>query len=136
MPSSCLFCRLAAGEIPSRKVYEDEETLAFLDAFPTNPGHVLVIPKAHVPTIVDADERTLSAWIASVKRVAAAVQKATGAPGVNLLQNNGEAAGQVIPHLHMHVIPRFADDGLKHWPGQALQDEDGDALRDKIKKSF
>lgn len=136
MSSSCLFCRLVAGEIPSRKVFEDEETLAFLDVFPTSPGHVLVVPKAHVSTVAEADDRTLEAWMRTIKRVTVAVQKATGAPGINLLQNNGEVAGQVIPHLHMHVIPRYAGDGLKHWPSHPLKDEEGDAYQDTIKKSF
>lgn len=131
--SSCLFCRIIHKEIPARIIFENESMLAILDAFPSNPGHFLVIPKQHVATIMEADEALLAEWISTTKRLAQMVQEAIGAAGINILQNNGEAAGQVIPHLHMHVIPRFANDGLKHWASKPLDEQEGDRLLQQIR---
>lgn len=130
---SCLFCRIVAGEIPSRMVFESSTMRAFLDAFPTSAGHVLVVPKQHVATMLEADETLLADWIQTTKKVALAVKAASGADGINLIQNNGEAAGQVIPHLHMHIVPRYAGDGLKHWPGKPLDEKEGEAMMAKIR---
>ncbi len=107
----CLFCRIARGEIPSKKVYEDSESFAFLDINPRNPGHVLVIPKKHVVTITEASEEDVSSLAKALRRVAIAAQKATNADGLSILQNNGHAAGQIVAHLHFHVIPRFSSEG-------------------------
>ena len=131
----CLFCKIISGEIPSRRVYEDDQVMAFLDAFPTRPGHTLVVPKGHVETMMDASDACLTSWIRAVQRVAIAVQSATGAQGINLLQNNGSAAGQVIHHLHMHIIPRMMDDGLKMWPGSPINAQEGDVLAEKLRKA-
>ena len=126
--SPCLFCRIVAGELPAQTVLETPEIVAFLDIQPIHPGHVLVVPKLHVETIFDAPETLLAVWIAAGQRVARAVRAVTGCAGVNLGQNNGLAAGQAVPHLHLHVIPRFAGDGLKHWPGQPLDPAEGKRL--------
>ena len=104
---NCIFCAIAAGEIPSFKVYEDELVLAYLDINPFAKGHTLVIPKEHSEGILDTDDETLAAVIARVKKVAARLKEKLGADGFNVLQNNGEAAGQTVKHLHFHIVPRF-----------------------------
>jgi len=110
----CIFCKLVAGKIPSTRIYEDEETLAFLDIAPIINGHALVIPKTHFDPLTATPPAILAACMATVQRVAQAQLTALGADGVNIHQANGAAAGQVVPHLHFHVIPRFAGDG-HHW---------------------
>ncbi len=121
----CVFCKIRDGEIPSVKVYEDQKTLAFMDINPLNPGHCLVVTKAHAATIFDADPVDLQAVIAAVKKVATAVRSAMRADGVNVVQANGAAAFQSVPHLHFHVIPRFVNDGKgfdwKLTPGEKEQ---------------
>lgn len=111
MRNDCIFCAIADGEIPSFKVYEDELVLAYLDINPFAKGHTLVIPKAHSEGLLDTDDATLAAVIARVKKIAAHVKAKLGADGFNILQNNGEAAGQTVKHLHFHIVPRFAADG-------------------------
>ncbi len=108
----CIFCRIAAGEIPCHKLMEDGRVLAFMDVNPVNEGHCLVIPKAHAPNLYEAPDESVAAAAAAARRVAAAVRLALDPPGINLMQANGPAAGQSVHHLHFHVIPRRADDGL------------------------
>lgn len=108
----CIFCKIVAGEIPSTKVYEDEEVLAFMDINPVGKGHLLVIPKEHFPTIYDMEPQALSAVSTAAQRLAKALKKALDMPGLNLIQSNGRAASQVIDHFHLHLIPR--------WPGDAF----------------
>ena len=115
--SNCLFCKIIAKEIPSSTVYEDDDIIAFLDIKPTNPGHTLVVPKKHSDGFHDADPVTLQKLIVATQKVANAVANALHTTGFNLEQNNGAIAGQVIPHLHFHIIPRRLDDGFRHWPG-------------------
>lgn len=109
--TDCLFCKIANREIPAFKVYEDADTLAFLDINPAAPGHTLVIPKKHAKDIFDIDEQSLKAVAAATKHVAAKIRSALGTD-VTVMQNNGHAAGQAIDHLHVHVIPRSAGDRL------------------------
>lgn len=109
--SDCVFCRIRDGEIPSFKIYEDPKTLAFMDINPLNPGHCLVASKTHFATIFEAEVLDLQAAIAVAKKVATAVRSAMQADGVNILQANGAAAFQSVPHFHFHVIPRFTNDG-------------------------
>lgn len=125
----CPFCEIIKGRIPAKKVYEDDTSLAFLDINPRNPGHTLVIPKEHYTTILDIPGREAGELFKAVKRVAAAVQRATKAQGISISQSNGAAAGQLVPHLHFHVIPRFLKEGpvaleaslsVKKMPEQAL----------------
>lgn len=120
--ANCLFCNIIAGQIPCAKIYEDQHTLAFLDINPIAPGHALVLPKAHYPTLLDLAPGQGEALLQAVQKVGAAVQKATTAPGFNVMQNNFSAAGQVIFHLHFHVIPRFENDGLPVWAGKPYAD--------------
>jgi len=114
MNSDCIFCKIIAGEIPSAKVYEDEYTLAFMDISPIIKGHTLVIPKFHHDPITKTPDEVLSRCIVMAKRVAQAQINVLDADGVNLHQANGAAAGQVVPHIHFHVIPRYDDDN-HHW---------------------
>ena len=115
--ADCVFCRLRDGQIPSTRVYEDERTIAFMDINPLNDGHALVIPRVHAATIFEVDEADLGAAIATAKRVANAIRQALRPDGLNLLQANGAAAFQSVPHFHLHLIPRFTGDGKGFdWP--------------------
>jgi histidine triad (HIT) family protein len=106
MKNNCVFCAIAAGEIPSFKVYEDEEFLAYLDINPFSEGHILVIPKEHYENLLDVDEEVLKKLIVRVKKIARRATTALDADGFNILQNNGEAAGQTVKHIHFHIVPR------------------------------
>jgi len=112
MKNDCIFCAIAAGEIPCFKVYEDELVLAYLDINPFSKGHTLVIPKAHSQGLLDTDDATLAVIIARVKKVAARLKGTLGYDGFNILQNNGEAAGQTVHHIHFHIVPRWNGDSL------------------------
>ena len=112
MKNDCVFCAIAAGEIPSFKVYEDDLVLAYLDINPFAKGHTLVIPKAHAVGLLDADDAMLADVIVRVKRVAAHLKETLGCDGFHILQNNGEAAGQTVRHLHFHIVPRWTGDPI------------------------
>lgn len=132
MKNNCIFCAIAAGEIPSFKVYEDDLVLAYLDINPFSKGHTLVIPKEHSTGLLDTSDETLAAIIARVKKVAAHLKTALPCDGFNILQNNGEAAGQTVMHLHFHIIPRYAGEPLTFESHKGDMDE-LKALADKIK---
>ncbi len=108
--NDCIFCKIVAGEIPATKVHETEDTLAFLDVKPVSPGHTLVIPKKHYENIFDIPEDVLAKVISETKYIAKTVKESTDADGISISQNNGEAAGQIVRHLHFHVIPRSKSD--------------------------
>lgn len=112
----CIFCKIISGEIPSYKVYEDDNTLAFLDIKPVSSGHTLVIPKKHYANLEEIGEDDLIAFIIAVKKVGAILKNKFGAAGYNLTENNDPVAGQEIPHLHFHLIPRQEGDKFEHWP--------------------
>lgn len=115
----CIFCRIVAGEIPSFKLLEDDRVLSFMDINPANEGHCLVIPKAHTPNLFESDDGSIAAVATACRRVADAVRRTLDPPGINLMQANGPAAGQSVFHLHFHVIPRRAGDGLLfNWEPQ------------------
>jgi histidine triad (HIT) family protein len=122
---SSIFTRIVRGEIPAARVYEDALTLAFLDINPAALGHTLVICKPEIASLLDLTPELVSATALTVQRVARAMQQALQPAGINIVQNNGSAAGQVVFHYHVHIIPRFPDDGvLRHWrPGTATADE-------------
>ncbi|OGF24653.1 HIT family hydrolase [Candidatus Falkowbacteria bacterium RIFCSPLOWO2_12_FULL_45_13] len=130
---SCIFCKIISGELPSYKVYEDEFTLAFLDINPVNPGHTLVVPKRHVTNIEAVDEETLCQVVKAVKKVGLSLKKNLGVAGYNLGVNNDPVAGQVVAHLHFHIIPRLAGDGFKLWPQKEYGDGEAEAVFAKIK---
>jgi histidine triad (HIT) family protein len=113
----CVFCKIRDGQIPSFKIHEDERTLTFMDINPLNSGHCLVATKAHAATIHETDVEDLKAVMAAAKKVAAAIQHGLKPDGLNLLQANGAAAFQSVPHLHLHLIPRWNNDGKGFdWP--------------------
>jgi histidine triad (HIT) family protein len=107
----CVFCKIRDGQVPSFKIHEDERTLTFMDINPLNSGHCLVTTKAHAATIFEADLEDLKAAIATAKRVALAIQESLKPDGLNVLQANGPAAFQSVPHFHLHLIPRWNNDG-------------------------
>jgi histidine triad (HIT) family protein len=107
---NCLFCKIIAGQIPAAKVYEDENVLAFMNLQQTQPGHTLVIPKAHYENIYEITDEALAQVAKTAARIARAAKKAFAAPGIQMLQNNGSEAWQSVWHLHQHVIPRYKDD--------------------------
>ena len=108
----CIFCKIINGEIPAVKVLDEEPVLAFMDINPASRGHMLVIPKRHAESIFEISEGDLAIVIKEVKRCARAVKEALKAEGVTVLQLNGRASGQVVPHLHIHIMPRWENDGL------------------------
>ncbi len=107
---SCVFCKIVAGEIPATVVWDSPWAVAFLDINPAAPGHVLLVLKQHYSQLADVPGSLLAAALTELPRLAAAVVEATGAAGLNVLQNNGRVAGQVIPHVHFHLIPRNEGD--------------------------
>ena len=113
MKNDCVFCAIAAGEIPCFKVFEDDFALAYLDINPFSEGHTLVIPKAHTTGLLDTPEETLAALLARVKKVAAHLKTALGCDGFHVLQNNGAAAGQTVGHIHFHIVPRRNGDPIE-----------------------
>ena len=138
MNSDCIFCKIVAGQLPACKVHEDADTLAFMDIGPIIPGHTLVIPKIHVDPLTAAPPVILQKLILVVQKIARAQLSAFKADGVNVMQSNGQAAGQVVPHLHFHVIPRFATDG-HHWnwkPRPYARNEEMGELAEKIREAL
>ena len=135
--ADCIFCKIAGGEIPSYTVYEDNDFRAIMDIAPASKGHVIILPKVHAADVFELEEDIASKIYVVAQKIAKAVKEATGCDGVNILQNNGEAAGQTVFHLHMHVIPRWNNDGIKiKWvPGQADK-TDIEAVASKIKENI
>ena len=128
----CLFCKIIKGEIPSYKIYEDEFTFAFLDIAKDFEGHTLVIPKKHVDNILDADIETLKHVMNTVQKISNHYIQNCGYEGVNLLNNNNEAAEQSVMHLHIHIIPRRKNDGLRVLPHE-FQEMDLMSVVNKLK---
>ncbi len=118
---NCIFCKIIEKEIPCEKIYEDETALAFLDINPTNIGHTLTVSKKHFENINDLPEEIASHIIKIAKKISMALKK-YGAEGVNISVNNGEVAGQIIPHFHIHIIPRYKGDNLMPWPAKKYKE--------------
>jgi len=112
MDSDCIFCKIVAGELPCEKVFENDHVLAFLDINPTSRGHTLVIPKEHSEGLLSTPAEALLEVASVLPQVAAAAVRATDAAGFNVLQSNGPCAGQVVPHIHFHIVPRHDGDGI------------------------
>lgn len=129
----CIFCSIIDLKIPAHVVYEDEQFVGFLDITPVNPGHVLVIPKQHIESLHDMTNDIAANYLSVVQKVADAVKKACVADGINIMQNNGKAAGQSVFHMHFHIIPRFEDDGFELWKGAQYDGQDADIYCEKIK---
>ena len=128
-----MFLKVIAGEIPSEKIYEDDKTYAFLDINPNNPGHTLVIPKNYSKDIYDISQEDWRAVMGTVRMLAPVIKEALGAEGINIIMNNDEPAGQIVPHTHVHIIPRYKTDGFKHWKGSPYQDGEKERIGEQIR---
>ncbi len=126
-----IFAKILRGEIPSTRVYEDDNVVAFMDVMPQGPGHVLVVPKAPSRNMLDADAKSLGSLMAAVQKVARAVKTAFAADGVTIMQFNEPASGQTVFHLHVHVIPRVEGVPLKAHTGKL---EDAEVLKANAEK--
>ena len=131
-----IFAKILRGEIPSHRVYEDADTVAFMDVMPQGTGHILVVPKAPSRNLLDADPATLAKLLPVVQKLARAVKKAFGADGVTVMQFNEPASGQTVYHLHVHVIPRFEGIPLKPHSGEMEKPEVLAANADKIRAAL
>lgn len=133
MKNDCVFCAIAAGEIPSFKVYEDDLVLAYLDINPCSKGHTLVIPKAHTTGLLDTSDEMLAALLARVKKVAAHLKEVLPCDGFNILQNNGAAAGQSVFHIHFHIVPRYEGGKALSFTSTAGDMEELKALAERLR---
>lgn len=134
MVDDCIFCKIIEGKIPSKIVYEDEHVKAILDLFPMAEGHTLVIMKGHYPTLLDIPESEIPFFFSSLKKVASQIKIKLKPDAFNILQNNGKAADQSVPHFHVHIIPRKSDDNLIKFPKSTqATPEKLDALLGKLK---
>lgn len=134
-PLRCVFCEIIAGDLPSYIVYEDEQSVAFLDSYPLFPGHVLLCPRAHYETLLDLPQRLNGTMLTTTQLLARAVEAAVDAEGTFIAVNNH--VSQTVPHLHIHVVPRRRRDGLKgfFWPRQNYKDDLArEAVRDAIER--
>ena len=131
----CIFCKIANGEIPSATLYEDEEFRVILDLGPASKGHSLILPKKHAANIYELPEETAGKVMILAKKMAGKLTDALNCDGFNIVQNNGEIAGQTVFHFHMNLIPRYEGDGvgLTWKPGQ-LSDEDKEEILNKVKE--
>jgi len=131
--NECIFCKIINKEIPCYEIYEDENILAFLDRTPVNPGHTLVIPKKHSETILDTDEETLEKLIIATKKISNAIYKGLKLKGFNIGMNQFKVGGQVVPHLHIHIMPRKEGDNLRLWGSREYESEEEKfEIQDKI----
>mgnify|MGYP002611037568 CR=1 FL=1 len=130
----CIFCKIAGGDIPSSTVYEDEQFRVLLDLSPATKGHALILPKQHYANIFEIDENVLRDLIVLAKKVASAMKETLNCDGVNIVQNNGEAAGQTVFHFHMHMIPRYKNDNVGlGWHMGELSEADKNEILEKLK---
>jgi len=133
----CIFCKIVKGEIPSMQVYEDPDTIAFMDINPLHPGHSLIIPKMHYENIYNASDSALASMITTTRKVATATNTALSPDGINVLQANGEGAGQSVFHIHFHVLPRQSGDDAKlNWGLSAGNMDEISTIADKIRSTL
>jgi len=134
----CIFCKIINGEIPAVKVLDEELVVAFMDINPSSKGHMLVVPKNHAENIFEISENDLATLIKAVKRCAKAVKEALNAEGITILQLNGKASDQIVPHLHIHIIPRWKNDGLSisNWEMKKGDMEEINDIARKVKKNI
>lgn len=128
----CIFCKIIEGKIPSEKVYEDSNTFAFLDINPNAKGHTLVVPKKHSENIEKADDESLVNLIKTVKKIVKALKKEY--KGVTLRLNEGKTSGQIVDHIHFHIIPRSEKDNFPHWPHLKYKENETKEYAEKIRK--
>lgn len=130
---NCIFCKLASGEIPTATLYEDEDFRVILDANPASKGHALILPKEHYANLYELDDELASKALVLAKKMITKLTPILGCDGYNIVQNNGEAAGQTVFHFHMHLIPRSKGDSVGlGWKMNVLKDEDKEEILSKI----
>ena len=134
MDNDCIFCKIANGEIPSSTIYEDDLFRVILDLSPATKGHALILPKKHMANIFEMDEETAEKVFVLASRIAKAMKEALNCDGLNIIQNNGEIAGQTVFHFHMHIIPRYNDDGQQiNWVPKTSEAAERDMIAEQIK---
>lgn len=135
--SDCIFCKLANGEIPTATLYEDENFRVILDTNPATRGHALILPKEHYANIYEMPEDLTAKAFVLAKKMAARLTKAMNCDGFNIVQNNGETAGQTVFHFHIHLIPRYAGGAkiVANWPQTPLTEKDRDEILKKFKEA-
>ncbi len=137
MDQDCIFCKIASGQIPSLKIFENEHILAFIDIGPVSNGHTLVIPKQHYRTLDQMTPEMMAEIAKVLPMLAASIQKAMKSEGYNVLCNNGSVAGQVVGHMHLHIIPRNANDGIfNQWPSFQYPDGKAEQIAEKIRENL
>ena len=135
MKEDCIFCKLANGIIPTRGIYEDKDFKVILDAAPATRGHALILPKEHADNLYQLSEEMAGKAFILAKRLAESMTETLGCQGFNIVQNNGEAAGQTVFHFHIHLIPRYSDDGQGvFWESRHYTDEVLDEIRSQLAK--
>jgi len=133
--SDCIFCKIVKGEIPCYKIAETENVLAFLDVMPISRGHLLVIPKKHVELIYDADPEIMAEVMSTAVKISATAKKVLKCDGMNLLLNTEKCAGQIVPHVHLHLIPRYSNDSINWpWPQGSLDENSAAQLVENLKR--
>ncbi|MBU1132471.1 HIT family protein [Patescibacteria group bacterium] len=132
----CLFCKIINREVPAEIIYEDESIICFLDINPSNPGHALVVPKVHCENLLDASGETLRSLISIVPKISRAIMSGLNYDAFNFSVNNGAAAGQIISHLHFHIVPRREGDGHKLFGGKPYEPGEIEQVAEKIKAAF
>ena len=133
----CIFCKIINKEIPCYKVYEDDLFLAFLDISQTTKGHTLVIPKKHFQNIFELEDTEKQNYLNVIQKVSTAIKKATNCEGINILNNNGEEAGQTVFHCHIHIIPRYSNDSFKiEFSSSSNTKEEFELLQNNIVKNI
>lgn len=133
MKEDCIFCKLANGVFDTNTLYEDEDFRVIFDASPATEGHVLILPKEHYANVFELPEELASKVFALAKKIATVLKEITGCEGVNILQNNGEAAGQTVFHFHMHIIPRYGNSGeMIMWKANELNQDKVDEIIAKV----
>lgn len=135
LDENCIFCKIVKGEIPCAKIYEDNRFLSFLDIAPANKGHALIITKNHYATLLEVPEEELSVLLKIAKKISRAMSSALGNEGFNVLMNNKKVAGQLVPHSHVHIIPRFSNDGINlNWGHTKYKSKEIDEYKGNIRK--
>ncbi len=132
--TDCVFCKIINRELPADIVYEDDNTIAFMNIKPISKGHLLVVPKKHAQDLLENTDEELANLMSAVKKIAPAALKVTGSQGFNLSVNTGSAAGQIIFHTHFHIIPRYSNDGLQDWPHSDSEPKTRADIAAEIKK--
>ena len=134
MDSNCIFCKILNNEIPSKKIYEDDDFLAMLDIAPATKGHVLIVPKEHAVTMSDLSDDKLSKILVLAKKIIDAMKKVHGFTDYNIIQNNGRLAGQTVSHYHLHLIPRYSVDEVSLWSPHEDDPSVTDELASAVRK--